>query len=178
MRIVHRIFHYSFSKFDMAPKKIPSQPKISKLIRERSPASSSADERPSKKLASTTASENESDNNKPKGSTANQQQDGTNSLNKIMEKNLASIFNPMKKKNETSSSELADSIQEKRTRLYEDITEFRFNKKRVRVLSDAKVIPTGSEGILYWMSRDQRVQGNLFLYDVVVKKRVRLRLII
>lgn len=34
-----------------------------------------------------------------------------------------------------------------------------FNKKRLRFLSDAEKVKQGSKGVLYWMSRDQRVQG-------------------
>lgn len=34
-----------------------------------------------------------------------------------------------------------------------------FNKKRLRYLSDCEKIKQGSDGVLYWMSRDQRVQG-------------------
>lgn len=35
-----------------------------------------------------------------------------------------------------------------------------FNKKRLRYLSDCQKIKQGSDGVLYWMSRDQRVQDN------------------
>lgn len=35
-----------------------------------------------------------------------------------------------------------------------------FNKKRLRFLSQSKKIKQGAEGVLYWMSRDQRVQDN------------------
>uniref|UniRef100_A0A8D3A8L4 Deoxyribodipyrimidine photo-lyase n=1 Tax=Scophthalmus maximus TaxID=52904 RepID=A0A8D3A8L4_SCOMX len=38
--------------------------------------------------------------------------------------------------------------------------EMKFNKKRLRVISDAEKMKPGSEGVLYWMSRDQRVQDN------------------
>ncbi|GIY17565.1 deoxyribodipyrimidine photo-lyase [Caerostris extrusa] len=42
---------------------------------------------------------------------------------------------------------------------------FKFNKKRVRVLSEAMDIPDDADSIIYWMSRDQRVQDNwAFLY--------------
>lgn len=33
------------------------------------------------------------------------------------------------------------------------------NKKRLRFISDTKKVKQGSEGVLYWMSRDHRVQG-------------------
>lgn len=38
--------------------------------------------------------------------------------------------------------------------------DMKFNKKRLRFLSDNEKIKQGSEGVLYWMLRDQRVQGN------------------
>lgn len=143
-------------------KKSLMQPKLTSLIRERSPQSSSADERPSKKIASS-CSEAETDVKQPTTCIPSTSETGVNPLNKIMKVNLASIFNPNIKEEGgeegSSESELAKSIKEKRPRLYADITEFRFNKKRVRVLSEAGEISKESEGILYWMSRDQRVQG-------------------
>ncbi|XP_030631243.1 CPD photolyase [Chanos chanos] len=36
----------------------------------------------------------------------------------------------------------------------------RFDKKRLRFLSEAQKIKQGSDGVLYWMARDQRVQDN------------------
>ncbi|KAL0200172.1 hypothetical protein M9458_003359, partial [Cirrhinus mrigala] len=49
--------------------------------------------------------------------------------------------------------------------LLKEVTELRraaqgceFNKKRLRYLSDTQKIKQGSDGVLYWMSRDQRVQ--------------------
>lgn len=38
--------------------------------------------------------------------------------------------------------------------------DMKFNKKRLRFISDAEKIKQGSEGVLYWMSRDSRVQDN------------------
>ncbi|KAL4608184.1 Deoxyribodipyrimidine photo-lyase-like [Arapaima gigas] len=35
-----------------------------------------------------------------------------------------------------------------------------FNEKRLRFLSDTKKVKQGSQGVLYWMCRDQRVQDN------------------
>ena len=40
------------------------------------------------------------------------------------------------------------------------VAHFKFNKKRVRVISDVQDVPEENCGIVYWMSRDQRVQGN------------------
>ncbi|XP_073704846.1 CPD photolyase isoform X2 [Garra rufa] len=51
--------------------------------------------------------------------------------------------------------------------LLKEVTELRkaaqgceFNKKRLRYLSDTQKIKQGSDGVLYWMARDQRVQDN------------------
>lgn len=38
--------------------------------------------------------------------------------------------------------------------------ELTFNKKRLRFLSQSEKIKQGAEGVVYWMSRDQRVQDN------------------
>ena len=172
------------------------QPKLEKLIRQRSP-SSSCDERPAKKFASTTASESDSDvvRSKKEGATNVKTE---KSLNKLVnekldakifkdtkidktktsgsesspvkqkasvstpktDKKMPSIFQSIKKEGESVSSGLADEICEKRARLFSDITEFRFNKKRVKVLTEVANIPDDAEAILYWMSREQRVQDN------------------
>jgi deoxyribodipyrimidine photo-lyase len=55
---------------------------------------------------------------------------------------------------------LVEEIKNKRLNQCESIQAFRFNKKRVRVLSEATEISEESQGILYWMSREQRVQDN------------------
>lgn len=48
--------------------------------------------------------------------------------------------------------------------------EMKFNKKRQRFLTDTEKIKQGSEGVLYWMQRDQRVQG-----EYSTQQSVRLR---
>lgn len=53
---------------------------------------------------------------------------------------------------------LQGAIQQQRTKN----KEMSFNKKRLRFISDAKKIKQGSEGVLYWMLRDHRVQGRHF----------------
>jgi hypothetical protein len=60
--------------------------------------------------------------------------------------------------------DLAEKIRIKRFRKFQSVLSpsSSFNMRRVRFLSQTKTIPAGSNGILYWMSREQRVQG-LFL---------------
>ncbi|GFT28683.1 deoxyribodipyrimidine photo-lyase [Trichonephila clavipes] len=85
------------------------------------------------------------------------------------QKTLESFGNPAKKQKtdetENDGQELIKEIKQSRLSFATSIKEFKFNKKRVRVLSDAKDIAENAECIVYWMSRDQRVQDNwAFLY--------------
>jgi deoxyribodipyrimidine photo-lyase len=52
------------------------------------------------------------------------------------------------------------AIENIRTNLCSSVTEFHFNKKRVRPVNQTNAIPDNAQAILYWMSRDQRVQDN------------------
>ncbi|XP_073346976.1 CPD photolyase [Pagrus major] len=64
---------------------------------------------------------------------------------------------PMKEeKRERAPGWLQDLLQQQRT----DQKEMKLNKKRLRVISDTEKMKQGSEGVLYWMSRDHRVQDN------------------
>lgn len=61
--------------------------------------------------------------------------------------------------------EFLEELQDARKSCSESVIQFKFNKKRVRVLSEVVDIPKWSKGVVYWMSRDQRVQDNwAFLY--------------
>ena len=57
---------------------------------------------------------------------------------------------------------LIDSIAQKRSSLFKNVLDFKFNKKRVRVLTATNEMNETSNGVLYWMTRDQRVQGKSF----------------
>jgi hypothetical protein len=54
---------------------------------------------------------------------------------------------------------LVNEIKIKRDELFASVLAFPFNHHRVRFLSDAEAVANNSKGILYWMSRNQRVQG-------------------
>lgn len=58
-------------------------------------------------------------------------------------------------KRERAAGWLQDFLQQQRT----EEKEMKLNKKRIRVISATEKIKQGSEGVLYWMSRDHRVQG-------------------
>lgn len=74
-------------------------------------------------------------------------------------------------KEPASSIPLIEEIRNKRVSLYESVAAFRFNKKRVRILSETKEIPENSKGLVYWMSRDQRVQGYFDKYPLILLSR-------
>lgn len=61
-------------------------------------------------------------------------------------------------KREKAGAWLQEAIQQQRT----EHKEMSFNEKRLRFVSDAQKIKQGSEGVLYWMLRDHRVQGQRF----------------
>lgn len=59
----------------------------------------------------------------------------------------------------TSASAIA-LLSSNRSKFAKSIQDFPFNKKRVKVLSAAKEIAEKRNGIVYWMSRNQRVEDN------------------
>jgi deoxyribodipyrimidine photo-lyase len=64
----------------------------------------------------------------------------------------------------TSTEDFEQKIKDTRMSVCGSVAEFKFNKKRVRVLSKTQDFPDESNGVVYWMSRDQRVQGDSFHY--------------
>lgn len=75
----------------------------------------------------------------------------------------------------TNVEEFMKKIQAKREDTAKSILEYKFNKKRVRIISEEQLVPEGCEGIVYWMSRDSRVQDNwafLFAQKLALKNEV------
>lgn len=61
--------------------------------------------------------------------------------------------------------EFLHTIQKKRKETADSILNFKFNKKRVKIISQEQLVADKCDGIVYWMSRDSRVQDNwAFLY--------------
>ena len=60
----------------------------------------------------------------------------------------------------TSELDFQAKIVASRLNVGPSISDFTFNKKRVKILSDERDVPEHSKGIVYWMSRDQRVEDN------------------
>ncbi|XP_037930535.1 deoxyribodipyrimidine photo-lyase-like, partial [Teleopsis dalmanni] len=79
----------------------------------------------------------------------------------------------------TSKSNITDfavAVQEQRLLTAENIIEFPFKKKRVRILTTVEEVKEHTTGgILYWMSRDARVQDNwalLFAQKLALKMQL------
>lgn len=64
-----------------------------------------------------------------------------------------------KEENEAEAQDLQTKVASLRKAAGSSILNFKFNKKRVKILSDTMDIAEDNKGIVYWMSRDQRVQG-------------------
>lgn len=69
---------------------------------------------------------------------------------------LIPVKQQQQEKKEKPSGWLPDLLKQNR----KENKEMKFNKKRLRFISDTQKIKQGSDGVLYWMSRDQRVQDN------------------
>ncbi|OWR45474.1 DNA photolyase, partial [Danaus plexippus plexippus] len=66
-------------------------------------------------------------------------------------------------------------IHKKREETAKSILDFNFNKSRLRIISQEQMVSDDCEGIVYWMSRDSRVQDNwAFLYaqELALKNKV------
>ncbi|KAI8514319.1 hypothetical protein Bbelb_086430 [Branchiostoma belcheri] len=73
------------------------------------------------------------------------------------------------------SEDFLQQIADRRTGVCESVAGFKFNKKRCRQMSDGGDLKQNCGGILYWMSRDQRVQDNwalLFAQRLALKHKV------
>ena len=74
-----------------------------------------------------------------------------------------------------SSTNFVKQLEQDRIKVAPSILEFEFKKQRVRVLSNVKEVPEDSHGILYWMSREMRVQDNwafLFAQKLALKNQL------
>ncbi|XP_062987855.1 deoxyribodipyrimidine photo-lyase-like [Elgaria multicarinata webbii] len=77
-----------------------------------------------------------------------------------------------------AAGSLAEAVRQGRLKVAPSVAEFKYNKKRVRLVSKDCNLKEGPRSVLYWMSRDQRVQDNwAFLYAqrLALKQKVPLR---
>lgn len=115
----------------------------------------------SKSRSATALDDNVANDSPPskKRSTFSEAESASESDSGVMHSLFAKAGKSKEQTSTDSSIGLLEEIRKKRVSLYESVAAFRFNKKRVRVISEATQIPENSKGIVYWMSRDQRVQG-------------------
>ncbi|XP_013418542.1 deoxyribodipyrimidine photo-lyase-like [Lingula anatina] len=79
-----------------------------------------------------------------------------------------------------TSKDFLELINHAREAKAQSVSAFKFNKKRVRVLSTAKEFQEECDGVIYWMSRDQRVQDNwamLYAQRLALKMEVPLHVV-
>ncbi|KAM7344724.1 deoxyribodipyrimidine photo-lyase photorepair [Cochliomyia hominivorax] len=81
---------------------------------------------------------------------------------------------------ETSIDDFIESLKQKRLKCSPSITDFDFKKKRVRILSAETEVREDCQGpVVYWMSRDMRVQDNwAFLYAQRLAFKMKLPLVV
>jgi len=84
---------------------------------------------------------------------------------------------PVKREKEVTRADgwIRDQVPAQR-RVERDL---KFNEKRLRFLTSSRKIKPGSEGVLYWMSRDQRVQDNwalIYAQKLAVAERLPLHI--
>lgn len=81
-------------------------------------------------------------------------------------------------KKDLESSNFASQFENARLKTSKSILEFKFNKNRIRILSNNnETVAENTKGIVYWMSRDCRVQDNwafLFAQKLALKNEVSL----
>ncbi|XP_069829490.1 deoxyribodipyrimidine photo-lyase-like [Dendropsophus ebraccatus] len=64
-----------------------------------------------------------------------------------------------------ADGDLTEAVRKSRLSVAASVSDFKFNKKRVRLVSAEADLKDDALGIVYWMSRDQRVEDNwAFLY--------------
>ncbi|XP_053685313.1 deoxyribodipyrimidine photo-lyase [Sabethes cyaneus] len=86
---------------------------------------------------------------------------------------------PAKKQAKLENKNFVELFDANRKTAAKSILDFDFKKKRVRVLSDVQEVQEGKKGILYWMSRDARVQDNwafLFAQKLALKNELPLHI--
>lgn len=82
---------------------------------------------------------------------------------------------PIKEENLT----FAERVDQSRINTAASILDFNFHKKRVRILTKQKDVPDDTNGILYWMFREQRAQDNwALLYAQRLALKLQLPLVV
>ncbi|XP_043926648.1 deoxyribodipyrimidine photo-lyase-like [Protopterus annectens] len=59
-----------------------------------------------------------------------------------------------------NNGDLVEAVKKARLKAGSSVEDFKYNKQRVHLISENDDLKNGAQGIIYWMSRDQRVQDN------------------
>lgn len=96
---------------------------------------------------------------------------------KVNSKSIAKVKTDLT--SQSSSIKLVKQIEADRISTAESVLQFDYKKKRIRILSKVQSVPETCGGIVYWMSRDARVQDNwalLYAQKLAIKNRVPLHI--
>lgn len=88
---------------------------------------------------------------------------------------LATVSGSNSDESGSSVEDFMKNLQQKRHETAESILNFKFNRNRLRIVSQEQIVPDRCKGIVYWMSRDSRVQDNwafLFAQKLALKNEV------
>ena len=138
--------------------KLPKQLKIDQILTSASNSPSSTPTRARSPSANDKTAQPPS-KKKPPSTASNDEGTGVKNAFSLLKTEQPTTSKSQSEGDAGLKCQLIEYIKQKRTTLFESIETFRFNKKRVRVVSEAKNFPDDAQGILYWMSREQRVQG-------------------
>lgn len=86
--------------------------------------------------------------------------DVINKREKIKIINYCKMYQFVETRTLTTSANFIEALQRNRSNAARSIIDFPFNNKRLRNLGAAKQVPKNKKAIVYWMSRDQRVEDN------------------
>ncbi|XP_025414512.1 deoxyribodipyrimidine photo-lyase, partial [Sipha flava] len=79
----------------------------------------------------------------------------------------------------SKNSDFLKDVANERKKVATSIMDFKFNKKRLRVLSKMKEVPEWADGVIYWTFRDERVHDNwalLFAQKLAIKNKISLHI--
>ncbi|XKL67184.1 hypothetical protein PGB90_010604 [Kerria lacca] len=103
----------------------------------------------------------------------------TSNFPKVLKTNLKTSEEVVRINNETkffnNFDEFLNKIEADRNQVGKTIMEFKFNKKRCRVLSQCNKFPDWGKGVIYWMFRDERIEDNwalLYAQKLALKNEV------
>ena len=81
-----------------------------------------------------------------------------------------------KSDNNGGNESILGTYMAKRQNVCKSVADFKFDKKRVRLITSNADMPETCKGIAYWMWREQRVQGNPHVVYKAYLEHLRIKL--